>query len=400
MTKAEFKRLSAIVAGFRGRKIAVFGDLMLDRYIKGSVKRISPEAPVPVVRVTSESAVCGGSANVAVNLSTLGAVPVLVSVAGRDAAAGELSALLAAPWLSVDSKGAVFLANPGGRELVLTAQQGLSPTLSSICAKVPFGRCICGRAAATGQPVVSLSVGLDHHITYEGMTPHGHYCAPITAGGKVLGVPNLYLKEGDVLTESQEQFVKAAADVMAGNIIHSQVEGQLGQSQKMEAVGRLAGGVAHDFNNLLTAINGYAGFVLEGLPKDDPKREDVQEIMAAGDRANQFIEQRAPWALRKDPAKVDEARSKVRDAIEQTKDFAHFEYLLNSGIISCLNFVYSEDSCSGDDSISDSSFLLYLAMISFVVGIISSFQYYSYKDMRVINYVVWRTENNYLDTKD
>ena len=98
MTKADFKRLSAIVAGFRGRKIAVFGDLMLDRYIKGSVKRISPEAPVPVVRVTSESAVCGGSANVAVNLSTLGAVPVLVSVA-----AAELSSLLAAAGVSPDS---------------------------------------------------------------------------------------------------------------------------------------------------------------------------------------------------------------------------------------------------------------------------------------------------------
>ena len=103
MTKAGFKRLSSIVAGFRGRKIAVFGDLMLDRYIKGSVKRISPEAPVPVVRVTSESAVCGGSANVAVNLSTLGAVPVLISVAGRDAVAEELSLLLAAAGVSAEA---------------------------------------------------------------------------------------------------------------------------------------------------------------------------------------------------------------------------------------------------------------------------------------------------------
>ncbi len=100
MTKAEFKRLSAIVAGFRGRKIAVFGDLILDRYVKGSARRISPEAPVPVVLVSSESAVCGGSANVAVNLSALGAVPVLVSVAGRDPAAGELTALLSAAGVS------------------------------------------------------------------------------------------------------------------------------------------------------------------------------------------------------------------------------------------------------------------------------------------------------------
>ncbi|OGR41465.1 MAG: hypothetical protein A2X35_10680 [Elusimicrobia bacterium GWA2_61_42] len=103
MTKAGFNKLSRIAAGFRGRKIAVFGDMMLDRYIKGSVKRISPEAPVPVVRVTSESSVCGGSANVAVNLATLGAAPVLVSVSGRDAAAEELASLLAAAGVSGNS---------------------------------------------------------------------------------------------------------------------------------------------------------------------------------------------------------------------------------------------------------------------------------------------------------
>ena len=96
MTKAAFRRLQAVAARFRGRKIAVFGDMMLDRYVKGSVRRISPEAPVPVVRVTSETAVCGGSANVAVNLAALGADPVLISVTGRDAAAGELTTLLEA----------------------------------------------------------------------------------------------------------------------------------------------------------------------------------------------------------------------------------------------------------------------------------------------------------------
>jgi D-beta-D-heptose 7-phosphate kinase/D-beta-D-heptose 1-phosphate adenosyltransferase len=100
MTNAAFKKLSGITRKFKGRKIAVFGDMMLDRYVKGSVRRISPEAPVPVVRVNSEKAVCGGSANVAVNLATLGAVPYLVSVAGRDAAAEELASLLAAAGVS------------------------------------------------------------------------------------------------------------------------------------------------------------------------------------------------------------------------------------------------------------------------------------------------------------
>ena len=70
--------------------VLVVGDVMLDAYLWGRVDRISPEAPVPVVHVTERSARLGGAANVALNLRALGAIPIVVSTIGTDAAADTL----------------------------------------------------------------------------------------------------------------------------------------------------------------------------------------------------------------------------------------------------------------------------------------------------------------------
>ncbi|WP_297446095.1 D-glycero-beta-D-manno-heptose-7-phosphate kinase [Desulfurobacterium sp.] len=76
--------MKGITEKFRGKKILVIGDLMIDEYISGKVERISPEAPVPVVEAKEIAAKPGGAANVAVNLKMLGAKPIVLGVVGND----------------------------------------------------------------------------------------------------------------------------------------------------------------------------------------------------------------------------------------------------------------------------------------------------------------------------
>jgi rfaE bifunctional protein kinase chain/domain len=72
------------VHSFRKKRILVFGDMILDRFVFGTVSRISPEAPVPVVEIRSENMCLGGAANVAANICSLGGVPVPLGVLGND----------------------------------------------------------------------------------------------------------------------------------------------------------------------------------------------------------------------------------------------------------------------------------------------------------------------------
>ncbi|MDR2726587.1 MAG: D-glycero-beta-D-manno-heptose-7-phosphate kinase [Deltaproteobacteria bacterium] len=84
-----------ILPALRGKRVLVIGDLMLDTYLAGDADRISPEAPVPVVRVENESHLLGGAGNVASNITALGGEATIIGITGQDIAADTLAALFA-----------------------------------------------------------------------------------------------------------------------------------------------------------------------------------------------------------------------------------------------------------------------------------------------------------------
>lgn len=93
---------TAVLAGIAGRRLAVVGDAMLDHFVWGSVDRISPEAPVPVVRVREETWKLGGAANVAAGIRALGAEARFYGLCGRDEAASTLRGLLDERGIAAD----------------------------------------------------------------------------------------------------------------------------------------------------------------------------------------------------------------------------------------------------------------------------------------------------------
>jgi PAS domain S-box-containing protein len=105
---------------------------------------------------------------------------------------------------------------------------------------------------------------------------HTYSVVPVVREGQVVGT------EGFMIDITDLRHTEAALKTSEERFL---------QAQKMEAVGRLAGGVAHDFNNMLTAILGYSDYLLQGLPEDAPLRGPLSEIRKAGQRAASLTRQ-------------------------------------------------------------------------------------------------------------
>lgn len=132
-----------------------------------------------------------------------------------------LVAILDLTWLKAESKGAIFMVNKN-QELEMRVSIGLMDQVKTTCSIVPFGTCICGRAASEGEIQFVPDLDEKHSIRYEGIHPHGHYCIPIKSKKKVKGVLVLYLQPGHESSPQELTFLRILANTLNTLIKHNQ----------------------------------------------------------------------------------------------------------------------------------------------------------------------------------
>jgi PAS domain S-box-containing protein len=156
----------------------------------------------------------------------------LESLSLEDILGRTLDILLSLPWTKLESKGAVFLVEDDPQTLVMKAQRGLTEPLLTSCQRVTIGCCLCGRAAQERKVVFADRLDEHHVIRAPDMSPHGHYCVPVILDDTLLGILNLYVKEGHQWNSREENFLIAVADVIAGIVQRKRAQDALSRSEE------------------------------------------------------------------------------------------------------------------------------------------------------------------------
>ncbi len=136
----------------------------------------------------------------------------------------SLDLALSITGIDVEPRGSISLVEDVPDILVMKVSRRLEEPLLEQCAKLPFGKCLCGQAALTRELQFADCIDDNHEIQFEGMKSHGHYIIPLLSGDNTIGILNIYIKEGHRRDEEEVVFMLSVGEVLGGIIKRKQME--------------------------------------------------------------------------------------------------------------------------------------------------------------------------------
>ncbi len=188
-----------------------------------------------------------------------------------------LEIVVAIPWLSLTNKGGVFLTE--GNVLKLKVSHHLGQKIEGLCAKVECGSCLCGRALAQKETIHASCVDENHEVTFEGISPHGHYNVPIKNGDEVIGVIVLYLAHGHRRSQAEVEFLENCAQIFSLIITgyRSELELIRSRAEALSAERAKSEFLANMSHEIRSPLNGMLG--MAQLLKAPNLTEDQQDML-------------------------------------------------------------------------------------------------------------------------